>query len=1232
MKQVFLNQAVDKAALQKLVFWFAHYQGINNTIQLLEALKNFGFQAATDSGVSICLHDLQISPEKKVLIKQTEAKNRDHDEFLYFGQTTELNIFLQKLDLWHTTSELLKNEAVFYFRQTNVSNPVFLMVFSGARGNISQVRQLVGIRGLMANSQGDQVETPIKSNFREGLNVTEYLISCYGSRKGLMDTALGTASAGYLTRRLVDVAHTVSVLTFDCLTQKGISVNALKTSSGKVLKNTSQRLMGRVLLHDVYNNNQLLIAKKGIIISSQLGKSFQKLNLQKIKIRSPLSCSYSLGTKICQLCYGTAQAKIVELFETVGIIAAQSIGEPGTQLTLRTFHTGGVFSGNITKQFYATVIGTLNYSKQSVRKLILPYTYGKIGYLTTKKKSITISHSENKTRKTKFIVPKSTLILIPTKTVVWKKQVIGQIITLTAGQTLTKISKTTYTVLKQSSQIIFLNQIKSHLPLNQLWLRYGQIILTSKNENPSWGFYKLSDQYFFPNIAKKTLSLTKLETSIFSNFTFNYGLSHLSQLLKFYLQLNLIISNNQTGFNFIKHLYTNITLPKYFSRSFSFNKNSYLQNVTQKKVKWYYYIPHNIFFDIYKKNSVLIKDGIQFLTKIQLNLAFYQNNTAGCLIWFVLNSNRILNSKFCRKIQAVKLLKKVEFYPFTQYVPNVLIATPVYKINLFSKMVFPNSYVLISRNNYFFTKKDQLTIETSFPYTSELKQITQKKIGLNLGQKCFFPFQLNKHLLVKTYDILFTGKPFFKLNYNTSKTNDITQGLPKIEELLEVRQKKNTKLIANNPTYHLNKKFIAFFKKFTFLKAIEISILETQLLMVDTIQQIYQSQGVTIEDKHLEIIIKQLTSKVKINDVTNKPSLEKYAILHGYLKSEFVDLSELQIKNQYLKFLKKPLIFYNPKVLGLTSIGLNLSGIFSAASFQQTVMVLTQAALESQKEWFGGLKERVLIGKTMYGGTTTPVVTDFLSKLKAYQKANNNSINLTINNFLLKTTQLPNCLNQIYQLSKLKKNSLNSNNKLKRLFSTLYLLRNLEQIKLNYKNICQEILIYNTYNNKILQKQKITQLFKLTQFDYKLKAKHLLVLIKTRVLLKTLIGTESKKAKSNFKFDLLKQKSFFVTQHTQLLTCTAIEFQLMTQLIKLNLPKIQFQKKPLLYWSEQSNFLSSYYQSNLITKFSKKEFNSLTVKKNSLLKYYVYHYKFYLILVFKKFLKDETFYLESLLT
>nr|AOC61623.1 beta'' subunit of RNA polymerase [Gloeotilopsis planctonica] len=375
----FYNRSFDKSRLKTLISWSVFYFGEKKTIDLVEKLKLIGYGYATKAGISLSIDDLKIPISKKNYVSKAEQILILANQQVKKGRLTSMEYFSKVIETWNKTSENLKDEVITNFKKTDELNPVFLMAFSGARGNISQVRQLTSMRGLMSDPQGRIINFPIQSNFREGLTLTEYLISCHGARKGVVDTALRTATSGYLTRRLVDVAHHVIIRGFDCGTQKGILVTDFRKGS-KTLIALKNRLVGRRLAEDVWNNKKELIGTRNQEIDSSLGLAISKIQ-NSVFVRSPLTCEK--GNFVCQLCYGWSLAshRLVSLGEAVGIIAAQSIGEPGTQLTMRTFHTGGVFSGSISEEIKTPVAGVVTFPSSIPGKLVRT-AYGQIAFLT----------------------------------------------------------------------------------------------------------------------------------------------------------------------------------------------------------------------------------------------------------------------------------------------------------------------------------------------------------------------------------------------------------------------------------------------------------------------------------------------------------------------------------------------------------------------------------------------------------------------------------------------------------------------------------------------------------------------------------------------------------------------------------------------------------------------------------------------------------------------------------
>ena len=334
----FINKLMDKGAIRKLLSQMYLEYGGAKTGELANTLKNLGYKYATRSGVTISISDLSVPETKKELLASAEEEIEKSTSRYLKGEITEVERYTKVIDTWSETTAKLTERVVENFDRLN---PVYMMAFSGARGNLSQVSQLVGMRGLMADAAGQIIDLPIKSNFKEGLTVTEYIISSYGARKGLVDTALKTADSGYLTRRLVDVAQDVIVREHDCGGDNYIVMTSI-VDGENVIVPLIDRLLGRTVAEDILDTDgkTVLVAKNTTLDRDDINK-ISHLNLSALKVRSGLTCSLEYG--VCQKCYGWALTtqKLVDVGEAIGIIAAQSIGEPGTQLTLRTFHTGG---------------------------------------------------------------------------------------------------------------------------------------------------------------------------------------------------------------------------------------------------------------------------------------------------------------------------------------------------------------------------------------------------------------------------------------------------------------------------------------------------------------------------------------------------------------------------------------------------------------------------------------------------------------------------------------------------------------------------------------------------------------------------------------------------------------------------------------------------------------------------------------------------------------------------
>ncbi|MDR7549665.1 MAG: DNA-directed RNA polymerase subunit beta', partial [Armatimonadota bacterium] len=341
----FINQVCDRKVLSQIVSEAYNRLGSTKTVELLDALKDLGFRYATRSGSGIAIGDIVI-PEAKRRVLSEADKDIDAIENQYRrGLITEGERYQKAIDVWTKATEKITEAMLGEFE---TFNPLYMMASSGARGNIQQIRQLAGMRGLMTDPSGRIIELPIKANFREGLTVLEYFISTHGQRKGLADTAIRTSESGYLTRRLVDVAQDVIVREQDCKTNEGLVMRAIKEGNDVIVP-LRDRIVGRFLAEDAAHPRRKPVLEAGAEIDEEAADRIEEAGIEEVTVRSVLTCKSRYG--VCAKCYGRnlATGKLVEIGEAVGIIAAQSIGEPGTQLTMRTFHTGGVAGFDITQ-------------------------------------------------------------------------------------------------------------------------------------------------------------------------------------------------------------------------------------------------------------------------------------------------------------------------------------------------------------------------------------------------------------------------------------------------------------------------------------------------------------------------------------------------------------------------------------------------------------------------------------------------------------------------------------------------------------------------------------------------------------------------------------------------------------------------------------------------------------------------------------------------------------------
>ena len=559
---IYHNNLVGKKQLRQILGWsFTNYDSMQ-ACSLADELKYLGFKYATTAGISISIEDLRVPFIKNLMLEKANQEIINSEKIFLKGKITEVERFQKIIDTWSLTSESLKDQVINYFKKYDPLNSVYIMAFSGARGNLSQVRQLVGMRGLMSDPSGQIMNLPIKQNFREGLTITDYLMSGYGARKGIVDTALKTANSGYLTRRLIDVAQDILIREKDCRTNHSVLVLA---------DLFSKKIVGRILNKSIKDPKTLtIIAEKNSQVTPLLLETLNKKKVSQIYLRSPLTCK--LYRAICQQCYGwdLSTENLVDIGEAVGILAGQSIGEPGTQLTMRTFHTGGIFTSEARQQIISPVNGIIRFSK-FLETIVLRTNRGEDVLVTKNSGSlILIPDSPNQTI-SKIELSRNTILFPKHNQYIQKDTVIGELI-----NTNKQLKREIKPIVSNTSGEIIIPKLKTKLnSLNNnklLWLLSGQLFNSPKNSYINfYSDYKLNkDSYIF-------------RTKIINSYS---GIIKYKNFKKSLYERQIIIQNNiYLLFNSsLQHLSKSIGN---YSSILNFANRKYLVNATIKNLKTY---------------------------------------------------------------------------------------------------------------------------------------------------------------------------------------------------------------------------------------------------------------------------------------------------------------------------------------------------------------------------------------------------------------------------------------------------------------------------------------------------------------------------------------------------------------------------------------------------------------------------------------------------------------------
>jgi DNA-directed RNA polymerase subunit beta' len=763
---------MTKKEMTRLIDTVYRQAGHRETVILLDKIKDLGFSYATKAGASICIDNMHIPAKKEDLINRAQREVNEIEKQYSEGLITNGERYNKVIDIWAHVTEQVANEMMKELSvggDGNAFNPIFMMADSGARGSSQQIRQLGGMRGLMAKPSGEIIETPITANFREGLTVLQYFISTHGARKGLADTALKTANSGYLTRRLVDISQDVIITEVDCGTTDGILVTAL-VEGGEIIQPLEDRILGRLAAEDIRDPlTGEIIVKANEEIDEERARSVVEAGVDRVNIRSVLTCLSRRG--VCVKCYGRdlSRGKLVEKGEPVGVIAAQSIGEPGTQLTMRTFHIGGTASKVVEQTVLeAKHAGALKFMSFDAKK-----------------------------------------------------------------------------------------NADLHNPGIAVKNREGEWVVMNRNAKIAIYDESGREREKYPVVYGAKIKI----------------------------------------------------------------KDGGRVEVGQKLVEW----------DPY---------SISILTEVGGKVAY------GDIV------------------EGVTM--KEEFDEVT---------------GLSRKVVIEHSGT---------TSRPRVSIKDESGKTAKVS-------GAAAVARYLLP--VGAHILVEKGGQVYPGDVLAKIPRETTKTKDITGGLPRVAELFEARKPKEQAVISEIDGEVSYEGFVKGMRKvivdnkvgdkkeYLIPKGKHVNVhegdwvrageplmdgsanphdildvlgpKELQKYLVDEVQDVYRLQGVSINDKHIEIIVRQMLRKVRIEEPGDTDFLPGSQIS----RFEFEDKNEQVIANGGKPALGKPVL------LGITKAALTTDSFISAASFQETTRVLTEAAINGKEDQLLGLKENVIVGRLIPAGT-----------------------------------------------------------------------------------------------------------------------------------------------------------------------------------------------------------------------------------------------------------------------
>ncbi|MEF3191983.1 MAG: DNA-directed RNA polymerase subunit beta' [Campylobacterales bacterium] len=901
------NRVLKKKNIGELVDYVYKYGGLKESAEFLDNLKQLGFAYSTKAGISISIADVLVPEDKKSLIEEAKGRVKEIQEQFSQGLLTEQERYNKIIDVWTDVNNQLTDKMMHMVQNDRGGfNSIYMMADSGARGSAAQIRQLSAMRGLMTNPNGAIIETPIISNFREGLNVLEYFISTHGARKGLADTALKTANAGYLTRKLIDVAQNVRVVEHDCKTNEGVEVTDIVVG-GELIEGLEERIFGRCLSRDVIDpiTNEILY-NEGTLIDEAKAKAIREAGIKSVFIRTPLTCKSENG--ICAKCYGLnlGAGQIVKPGEAVGIIAAQSIGEPGTQLTLRTFHVGGAATRTQEeRQIVASKEGFLRY-------------YNLKTYRTKEGKQI-VANRRN-----------AGILLVEPKI---KAPVSGTL----------KI-ETFY------EEMIL--TIESETQTFRYSLRKNDVAKSSELAGVTG---KIDGKLYLPYAhGEKVEADESIVEVIKENWNVPNRIPYAAELLvQDGAPVPVAIKAQEKG-----------TL-KYYKLV-----GDYLERV----------------YDITPGMVITYKGLFAVVADEEDRQAIRHYIVRGSEIQ-VGDNQAVEATTLIAKPTSGEHVVVAEWDPYANPVIAEVAGTVAFED------IIPG--VTATEQSDELTGTARLVINEYVP--SEYKPAIV--ISTTSGEVVRYVMDPKSVILVGDGDQVEVADTLAKTPKALVKVRDITGGLPRVSELFEARKPKDQAIVAEIDgrvsvgkairgkekiiiegeggiirEYLVDKERQILVHEGEFVHAGErltdgfvsshdiLRILGEKALqqyLIAEVQQVYRRQGVAISDKHLEIIINQMLSQVKIVDSGDT----------NFIEGDLVSKRKFAEENKRIIRLGGEPAIAQPVLLGITRAAISSDSFIAAASFQETTKVLTEASTAGKIDRLYNLKENVILGRLIPAGT-----------------------------------------------------------------------------------------------------------------------------------------------------------------------------------------------------------------------------------------------------------------------